>query len=304
MSPSINGYAPDLEANGSANKMNGHARVLARKPAPSSPLSGLRNTPRDEVHDLICVGFGPASLAIAIALQDAIDPSSGLFGNTTGDGGPPKVCFLERQARFAWHAGMLVPGSKMQISFIKDLATVRDPRSEFTFLNYLQKHGRLVQFANLGTFLPTRLEFEDYMRWCASSFDDVVAYGQEAVSILPEKTNPKNGKVESFVVQSRNIKTGDITSRRSRHVVIAVGGKPKIPPPFPDSDHRVLHSSAYCTSVPKILKDPSESYHIAVVGSGQSAAEIFHDLQNRFPNSSTKLIIRDTALRPSDDSPL
>ncbi len=105
----------------------------------------------------------------------------------------------------------------MQISFIKDLATVRDPRSEFTFLNYLQKHGRLVQFANLGTFLPTRLEFEDYMRWCASSFDDVVAYGQEAVSILPEKTNPKNGKVESFVAQSRTTKPGDITRRPSRH---------------------------------------------------------------------------------------
>jgi L-ornithine N5-oxygenase len=148
------------------------------------------------------------------------------------------------------------------------------------------------------------MEFEDYMRWCANSFDDVVAYGQEAVAIVPEATDPNTGKVESFIVRSRNIKTGDIVTRRSRHVVIAVGGKPKIPSPFPQHNHRVLHSSAYCTSVPKILKDPSDSYHIAVIGSGQSAAEIFQDLQKRYPSSRTKLIIRDTALRPSDDSPL
>lgn len=34
----------------------------------------LRSTPQDELHDLLCVGFGPASLAIAIALHDALDP--------------------------------------------------------------------------------------------------------------------------------------------------------------------------------------------------------------------------------------
>jgi L-ornithine N5-oxygenase len=39
------------------------------------------------------------------------------------------------------------------------------------------------------------------------------------------------------------------------------------------------------------------------VGSGQSAAEIFNDLQSRYPNSRTTLVIKDTALRPSDDSP-
>jgi L-ornithine N5-oxygenase len=305
MSPPINGYELDRRANGAAfNSMNGHgnpASAPARKRLPPSPLSRLGNTPREEVHDLICVGFGPASLAIAIALHDAIDTSSGLLGDTSHKGRSPKVCFLERQARFVWHAGMLVPGSKMQISFIKDLATVRDPRSEFTFLNYLHNHDRLVQFANLGTFLPTRLEFADYMEWCANSFDNVVSYGQEVEAIVPDNTDHK---VETFIVRSRNIKTGETTSRKARHVVVAVGGKPKIPEPFPKYDERVLHSSAYCTSLPEILTDPAKRYHIAVVGGGQSAAEIFHDLQTRYPNSKTKLIIKDTALRPSDDSPL
>jgi L-ornithine N5-oxygenase len=262
-------------------------------------LSHLKPVPEDDLHDVICVGFGPASLAIAIALHDALDPRL----SRSSARSHPKVCFLEKQKQFSWHSGMLLPGSKMQISFIKDLATLRDPRSEFTFLNYLQNKGRLVRFSNLGTFLPSRLEFEDYMRWCARRFENVVAYGEEVVEVIPGKAQPGNSVVHSFVVRSKNVQTGVTSTRRARHVVIAVGGKPKIPRNFPH-DPRIMHSSAYCTTLPALLKDHSKAYHIAVVGSGQSAAEIFHDLQLRYPNSKTTLIMRDSALRPSDDSPL
>ncbi|KAJ5438370.1 L-ornithine N(5)-monooxygenase [Penicillium daleae] len=259
----------------------------------------LRSVPTDEMHDLLCVGFGPASLAIAIALHDAMDPT--LSCTATGSSSfRPKVCFLERQKQFAWHAGMLVPGSRMQISFIKDLATLRDPRSSFTFLNYLHNKNRLIHFTNLGTFLPARMEFEDYMRWCAQRFENVVSYGEEVVDVVPgSKTD---GVVDYFVVRSRNAETGEISSRRARKVVVALGGKAKMPPGFPQ-DTRIMHSSKYCTALPNVLKNESAPYNIAVVGSGQSAAEIFHDLQRRYPNSRTTLILRDTALRPSDDSP-
>ncbi|KAJ5232747.1 L-ornithine N(5)-monooxygenase [Penicillium chermesinum] len=258
----------------------------------------LHPSSADDLHDLICVGFGPASLAIGIALHDAMDP--GLNPNSAAAGFQPKVCFLERQKQFAWHSGMLVPGSRMQISFIKDLATLRDPRSSFTFLNYLHNKDRLIHFTNLGTFLPARIEFEDYMRWCANRFEHVVSYGQEVSEIVPGKTT--NGVVEYFVVRSRNTETGEMTSRKARKVVVALGGRAKMPPGFPQ-DPRIIHSSKYCTGLPSVLKNESESYRIAVVGSGQSAAEIFHDLQRRYPNSKTTLILRDTALRPSDDSP-
>jgi L-ornithine N5-oxygenase len=265
----------------------------------SSPArSLLRPSGADELHDLLCVGFGPASLAIGIALHDAMDPT---LNRTTPNSFKPKVCFLERQKQFAWHSGMLVPGSRMQISFIKDLATLRDPRSSFTFLNYLHNKNRLIHFTNLGTFLPARMEFEDYMRWCAQRFDNVVNYGEEVVEVVPGKTT--DGVVEYFVVRSRNTETGEISSRRARKVVVALGGKAKMPPGFPQ-DPRIMHSSKYCTTLPAVLKNDSANYKIAVVGSGQSAAEIFHDLQRRYPNSNTTLILRDTALRPSDDSPL
>lgn len=284
---------------------------ITRKPELASPnpvepgaqapanRSLLQSSSADEIHDLLCVGFGPASLAIGIALHDAMDPA--LNPRSSASGFKPKVCFLERQKQFAWHSGMLVPGSRMQISFIKDLATLRDPRSSFTFLNYLHNKDRLIHFTNLGTFLPARIEFEDYMRWCAGRFEDVVSYGQEVSEIVPGKTT--NGVVDYFVVRSRNTDTGEITSRRARKVVVALGGKAKMPPGFPQ-DPRIMHSSKYCTGLPSVLKNESDPYRIAVVGSGQSAAEIFHDLQRRYPNSKTTLILRDTALRPSDDSPL
>ncbi|KAJ5815264.1 FAD-dependent pyridine nucleotide-disulfide oxidoreductase [Penicillium riverlandense] len=269
-----------------------------RGQAPSG-RSLLGSTPTDEMHDLLCVGFGPASLAIGIALHDAMDPA--LNYSRANPNWKPKVCFLERQRQFAWHSGMLVPGSRMQISFMKDLATLRDPRSSFTFLNYLHHKGRLVHFTNLGTFLPARMEFEDYMRWCAQRFEDVVAYGEEVVEVVPGKTDAR-GAVESFTVRSRNVGTGEITSRQARKVVIAIGGKAKMPQGFPQ-DPRIMHSSKYCTGLPAVLKSESAAYNIAVVGSGQSAAEIFHDLHRRYPNARTTLVLRDSALRPSDDSP-
>ncbi|KAL5335009.1 L-lysine 6-monooxygenase (NADPH-requiring)-domain-containing protein [Aspergillus crustosus] len=260
----------------------------------------LRPTPSDELHDLLCVGFGPASLAIAIALHDAIDPC--LNRSAPSSGWQPKVAFLERQKQFAWHSGMLVPGSRMQISFIKDLATLRDPRSSFTFLSYLHQKDRLIHFTNLSTFLPARMEFEDYMRWCAQQFSDVVAYGEEVIEVIPGQLSPDSTVVDFFTVLSRNTETGEISSRSARKVVLALGGTAKLPAELPQ-DARIMHSSKYCTTLPGLLKDTNEPYNIAVLGSGQSAAEIFQNLQKRYPNSRTTLIMRDSAMRPSDDSP-
>lgn len=270
----------------------------------SSGRSRLRATPVNELHDFVCVGFGPASLAIAIALHDALEGTSPSTRSRGGHGFLPKVAFLERQPHFAWHAGMLLPGAKMQISFIKDLATLRNPRSEFTFLNYLHRQNRLVQFTNLGTFLPLRVEMEDYMRWSAGFFDDVVHYGHQVLDISPEVGTPGlDTPVQNFRVRSRELETGQVQTLRSRHVIIAVGGKPQIPKCLPQHHPRIVHSSRYLCTVPDLLPNKEYPYRCVVVGSGQSAAEIFHDLCRRYPAAQVSLIIKGSALRPSDDSP-
>ncbi|KAH0274019.1 L-ornithine N5 oxygenase, partial [Aureobasidium melanogenum] len=260
----------------------------------------LQSTPQNDVHDVICIGFGPASLAIAVALHDAT--------KQTGKQPPqlrtqPKVAFLERQETFAWHAGMQIPGAKMQISFIKDMATMRNPRSEFTFLNYLHENDRLVQFTNLSTFLPRRIEFEDYLRWCAGWFQNLVSYGQEVVDISPDTKAKSAEGVTTWTITSRNVHTKELSFRRTKRVVVAVGGHPRIPEAFPQHHPRVIHSSQYWTLSSRIFRDRNAPLKIAVIGSGQSAAEIFMNLPSQFPNSKAYLMIRGAALRPSDDSP-
>ncbi|KAI9884045.1 MAG: hypothetical protein M1823_004183 [Watsoniomyces obsoletus] len=270
--------------------------------APSPEHSSLEPTDPEALHDLVCVGFGPASLAIAVALEDTLTASTlpAQFSHLRDE--PPKVAFLERQPHFSWHEGMLLPDAKMQINFIKDLATLRNPRSEFTFLNYLHHQGRLVHFTNLGTFFPLRLEYQDYMRWCAERFRKVAHYGQEVLEILPED-NGIHSKVEVFKVTSRERASGQIRTWRARHVVVAVGGKPKLPDVFLGNHSRVVHSSQYLKALPSVLHDREGHYRLVVIGGGQSAAEIFNDLHTRYPNCHSSLVIKGGALKPSDDSP-
>lgn len=264
--------------------------------------SHLRYTPPGDLHDLICVGFGPASLAIGVALHDALDGTDPSLDDVPGlRSKTPKVALLEKQSQFAWHAGMLLPGAKMQITFMKDMATMRNPRSEFTFINYLHQKDRLIEFANLNTFLPARVEYEDYMRWCASWFEDVVAYNQEVVNVIPEKS--AKGEITTFAVVSRNAATGRLETRRTKHVVIAAGGRPNIPRPFPANHPKVIHSSKFQYISKQLFKDHQTPYNIAVIGNGQSAAEIFDFIHGNYPNARTRLLIKGGALRPSDDSP-
>lgn len=292
----FDGHEPN--GNGLSNGTNGHAHVAPQAPSPAAHNSyrnrsaHLQASDLESVHDLLCVGFGPASLAIAVALNDSLE--AGTLKQA------PNVLFLEKQPRFAWHAGMLLPGAKMQISFLKDMASLRNPRSQFTFLNYVHTQGRLLDFINLDTFLPARTEYEDYLRWCASHFDDVVRYNSEVVSVSPDETS--NG-VKTFTVVERNAKTGALSSHRARNVILAVGGQASIPKPLPAKSPRVIHSSQYAYTVPKLLTDRNAPVRVAVIGGGQSAAEIFNNVSNMYPNSKTYMIMKSEFIKPSDDSP-
>ena len=250
-------------------------------------------------YDIVCVGFGPAALSIAIALRE---DHGGLAASK-------RVLFLEKQAEFGWHMGMLLPGTKMQISFMKDLATMRNPQSYFTFTNYLHQHGRLAHFINLSTHMPFREEFNDYMKWCASHFNDWVRYNHEVVSVAAVAPSSKADPVRQFTVSSRDVRTGRQQTVTTKHVIVASGGEMAMPDTLKTSlrltgEEQVIHSSQYMVKIHEKLPNTSAPYRVAVVGGGQSAVEICEDVQSRFPNSRVSLIFRDTALRPSDDSPL
>lgn len=195
------------------------------------------------------------------------------------------------------------PLCRRQITFIKDLATLRNPRSQFTFLNYLYHKNRLVQFTNLGTFLPQRIEYEDYMKWCAGWFEDVVDYSQSVQSVSSCETDPKTGATTVFKVTSFDAASGREVSLKAKHVVIATGGKPNVPKCLSLEHPRIIHSSQYATSIANMFPPGQHPRSVAVIGAGQSAAEVFNNIPTRFPGAKARLLIRGAALRPSDDSP-
>src|SRR5262249_3118099 len=101
-----------------------------------------------EIYDLIGIGCGPANLALGACLQDAAESTGGCDLRW-----PP----LEAKPHFAWHPGLLLENASIQNSVLKDLALIRDPRSRFTFLNYLKEKGRLFEFLNLRDLYPSRI---------------------------------------------------------------------------------------------------------------------------------------------------
>src|SRR3954463_12248217 len=110
------------------------------------------------VHDVVGVGFGPSNLALAIAIDE----------HNRGAGEPVSGLFLERQPRFGWHRGMLIDDATMQVSFLKDLVTLRNPTSDYSFLCFLREQGRLIDFLNQKTLFPLRVEFHEYFEWAAA----------------------------------------------------------------------------------------------------------------------------------------
>src|SRR3954453_7938656 len=133
---------------------------------------------------LIGGGFGPSNLALAIAVTE----------HNVAGAKPVTARFLERQPRFGWHRGMLLDDATMQVSFLKDLVTMRNPASEFSFLCYLRSQDRLVDFFKHKTLFPLRIEFHDYLEWAAAKVEDLVAYGQEVVEVKPVR----DGDVVAF----------------------------------------------------------------------------------------------------------
>ncbi|MFF8095053.1 lysine N(6)-hydroxylase/L-ornithine N(5)-oxygenase family protein [Streptomyces sp. NPDC016675] len=238
------------------------------------------------VHDLIGIGFGPSNVAMAIALSE----------HNAGVGGQEAVTarFFEQQPRFGWHRGMLIDDATMQVSFLKDLVTLRNPASEFSFLCYLQSKGRLIDFINHKNLFPLRVEFHDYLEWAAAKVDDLVSYGHEVVGVAPVV---RDGAVEHLEV---TVRSGEgLEVHRARNLVLGTGLRPLLPEGVERGD-RVWHNSELLARVDG-LEGTSPSRFV-VVGAGQSAAENVAYLHRRFPDAEVCAVFTRYGYSPADDS--
>jgi L-ornithine N5-oxygenase len=231
--------------------------------------------------DVVGIGFGPANLALAIAIEESDTPFA--------------MAFHERQASFGWHTGMLIEGATMQVSFLKDLATMRNPNSRYTFLTYLHAHGRLPTFINSKMLHPYRIEFHDYLGWAAAQFDTHVSYGSTVVGIRP--VQGADGHVDLLEVLMEGA-DGVKRVQQARNVVLGTGIAPNLPPGVNPSA-RIRHSSELLT---RDLGTPRHGRYL-VVGAGQSAAECAEYLHRTYGDAAVHTVFARYGYSVSDDSP-
>ncbi|WP_018599923.1 lysine N(6)-hydroxylase/L-ornithine N(5)-oxygenase family protein [Mycobacterium sp. 155] len=248
---------------------------------PHNGNNGHGNNGPDEVLDVLGVGFGPSNLALAIAIRE--------YNDSHPTERPIRAEFVEAKPEFGWHTGMLIPGTTMQISFLKDLVTQRNPQSGFTFLNYLTERGRLAEFINYKTFFPTRLEFHDYLTWAADKVDTTVRYGSRVVGL-----RDADGAFDVMVTGRHE---GVL---RARNVVIAGGLEPQLPSGIRRSI-RQIHNHGLLQDLEVMPENLHNRY--VVVGAGQSAAEVCAYLHSLSPDIEVHGVFAKYGFSPADDSP-
>ncbi|MEU4621371.1 SidA/IucD/PvdA family monooxygenase [Actinoplanes sp. NPDC023801] len=195
-------------------------------------------------YDFAAIGVGPFNLGLAALTEDLPDV----------DG-----IFLEQQAEFDWHPGLMLDGVTIQVPFMADLVTMADPTSRFSFLNYLKQVGRLYPFYIRESFYPLRAEYNEYCKWVARQLPSI-RWNTRVDTVTHDG--------EAYLVH-----TGGETFR-ARKLVLGIGTAPRIPAAADQGPY--VHSADYLPNKAELQKLDS----ITIIGSGQSAAEIYLDLLN------------------------
>ncbi|MFH9065635.1 lysine N(6)-hydroxylase/L-ornithine N(5)-oxygenase family protein [Streptomyces coeruleorubidus] len=198
-----------------------------------------------KTHDFVGIGLGPFNLGLA-CLTEPIDELDGVF--------------LESKPDFEWHAGMFLEGAHLQTPFMSDLVTLADPTSPYSFLNYLKERGRLYSFYIRENFYPLRVEYDDYCRWAANQLRSI-RFNTTVTEVRYED--------DVYLVHTE---AGDVF--RARHLVLGTGTPPYIPEACENLGGDFIHNSRYLSHKAELQEKDS----ITLVGSGQSAAEIYYDL--------------------------
>lgn len=232
------------------------------------------------VHDVLGIGFGPGNISLAIALSEQTPDIS--------------MKFLEAKGEPSWQPGMLLDGSDIQNNPVRDLVSLRNPRSRFSFINYLFETGSLVEFLNLPAKYPLRKEYAQYISWVAQHFDHVVDYNAYCTQISLTSVNG---------IPLYEVETSAGLRYRARSLVLGTGRTPHVPEPFSEAlGSRVFHLNDYLPRLAALEKHgPPES--VAVIGGSQSAAELTLDLTRRFPDTRVRNLVRSYSLRLKDTSP-
>lgn len=206
----------------------------------------------DKIYDFVGIGIGPFNLSLA-CLTAPIEELDGLF--------------LDKAEKFDWHPGMMLQDTTLQIPFLADLVTMADPTSPYSFLNYIKQKGKIYSFYIREDFFLLRNEYNQYCQWAISQLNNL-RFNTDVQQIHFDAER------ELYIIQCTSTLTGEKITYSARKLVIGIGNAPYIPESCRHIRNHVVHSSAYLPNKSSI----QDKKKITVIGSGQSAAEIFYDL--------------------------
>lgn len=210
-----------------------------------------------KIYDVAGIGVGPFNLGLA-ALSEPVDGLDAVF--------------LERRESFDWHPGMMLEPAHLQVPFMADLVTLADPTSKYSFLNFLKQTGRLYRFYIRENFYPLRAEFNQYCQWVAGQLDSV-RFSADVLNVAYDDG------VYTLSVQGPD----GAEVLRARRLVLGTGTTPYVPDSCAgivdggagnSGGGLVLHNADYLLRKSELQSKRS----ITIVGSGQSAAELYYEL--------------------------
>ena len=203
--------------------------------------------------DFIGIGLGPFNLSLAALLHQQTSLN---------------YQFFDKRQEFNWHAGIQLPNAMMQVPFMADLVSLVEPTSPYSFLNYLKAHQRLYKFYFRENLYIPRQEYNHYCQWVVKQLSHV-QFGSRVTDIAPIA-----GGFQVITKQK-----GRLSVHQTRKMVLGTGTTPRLPQPLQliaEQHPQCLHSSNYLHQ-----RDQQLSGNVVLIGSGQSAAEIFIDLFDR-----------------------
>ena len=208
------------------------------------------------IYDFAAIGVGPFNLGLA-ALTEPVEGVDGIF--------------LEQRESFDWHPGMMLEPAHLQVPFMADLVTLADPTSPYSFLNFLKQTGRLYRFYIRENFYPLRAEYNQYCQWVAGQLASV-RFGTAVLDTAYD------GGVYRLTVSGPD-GTEVLFARR---LVLGTGTSPYVPEAgagivagaADGSGGVAFHNADYLARKAELQQRRS----ITILGSGQSAAEIYHEL--------------------------
>ncbi|MFC8039760.1 lysine N(6)-hydroxylase/L-ornithine N(5)-oxygenase family protein [Paenarthrobacter sp. NPDC057355] len=203
------------------------------------------------IYDVAGIGVGPFNLGLA-ALSEPLENLD--------------CVFLDRRESFDWHPGMMLEPAHLQVPFMADLVTLADPTSPFSFLNFLKQTGRLYRFYIRENFYPLRAEYNQYCQWVAGQLESV-RFSTDVLDVSYDDG------VYRLSVQGPD----GAEVLHARKLVLGTGTSPYVPDScagIVEAGGLVLHNADYLSRKSELQSKRS----ITIVGSGQSAAELYYEL--------------------------